>query len=454
MKTTISRKLSRNLLALRFSELPLAAVAKAKICVFDALTSVLGGCDMPVSLAAIEVFKKMKGIPEASIWMDGEKTGVADAAFANTALAHSLLQEDTHILSQSHPGSVVIPSVFTLGEKVGASGQDALTAIVAGYEAMTRVGRFLVTTEFNRRGFRPSGVFGPFGSCIVAARLLGLTEDQTCNAFGISGNCSAGVMEFANAGTRDFPLHNAFAVKNGIVAACLAKQGATGPEMIFEGKAGVGNAFSGTNVGLEEIGSIQREALQIMEVYFKTYPACGFVQTTPKAALRVRNELKLKPDEIEEVIVGIFTMGKIWPGTDFSGPFEEYTQAQMSNQFAFAAAFLDGNITPATLHNRKDVRYAEMAKKVKVEIDPDCDKNYPPKESVKLTVRTKDGKSHTIFEEDLSYADEEFVVNRFRSYGRAVLKDSAISTLVEKIENIEKIKNVGEITSLLVKNRI
>ena len=178
-KATISRLLARNLLNLRYRELPPAAVEKAKICVFDALTSALGGCDMPVSLAAVEVSKKMKGNPEASIWMDGERTGVADAAFANTAMAHSLLQEDTHILSQSHPGSVVIPSVLTLGEKVSASGKDAVTAIVAGYEAMTRVGKFMVTAEFNRRGFRPSGVFGPFGSCIVAARLLALTEDQT-----------------------------------------------------------------------------------------------------------------------------------------------------------------------------------------------------------------------------------------------------------------------------------
>jgi 2-methylcitrate dehydratase PrpD len=260
-------------------------------------------------------------------------------------------------------------------------------------------------------------------------------------------------MEFANAGTRDFPLHNAFAVKNGILAAYLAKHGATAPERIFEGKAGVGNAFSGTTSGLEEIGSVQKDALEIMAVYFKSYPACGFVQTTPKVALRVRNELKLKPEEIAEVTVGIFTMGKIWPGTDFSGPFEEYTQAQMSNQFVFAAALVDGQITPATLHNRKDPRYAEVAKKVKVEIDPDCDKNYPPKESVKLTVRTKDGREHTIYEEDLSYADDKFVVERFRSYGQGVLKESAIAALVERIENIEKVKNVAEITSLLVRTK-
>ncbi len=450
-RTTISRMLGRNLLNLQFKDLPSAAVEKAKICIYDSLTSVLGGCDMPVSLAAIEVSKRMNGNSESSIWMDGGKTDVADAAFANTALAHSLLQEDTHILSQSHPGSVVIPSVFTLGEKVGASGQDAITAIVSGYEAMARVGKFMVTDEFNRRGFRPSGVFGPFGSCIVAARLLGLNEDQTCNAFGIAGNCSAGVMEFAHAGTRDFPLHNAFAVRNGIVAAYLAKLGATGPETIFEGKAGVGTAFSGTHAGLEGVGSIDINALEIMEVYFKTYPVCGFVQTTPKAALRIRNELRLKPEEIEEITVGIFTMGKIWPGTDFSGPFVEFTQAQMSNQFAVAAALVDGNITPATLHNRMDTRYAEVAKKVKVEIDPDCDKNYPPKESVRLTVRTKDGKSHTIYEDDLTFPDKKFVVDRFVSYGKGLLKDGAISALVEQIEHIESVKNIAEMTALLVR---
>jgi len=451
--TSISRLLSRNLLKLQYGEVPAAAVAKAKICIFDALSSVLGGCDMPVSLAAIQVFKKMKGAPEASIWMDGEKTGVVDAAFANTALAHSLLQDDTHILSQSHPGSVIIPSVFTLGEKVGATGQEALASVVAGYEAMSRVGKFMVTDEFNRRGFRPSGVFGPYGSCMVAARFLRLTEDQTCNAIGIAGNCSAGVMEYAIAGTRDLPLHNAYAVRNGMLAAYLAQHGATAPERIFEGKAGVGNAFSGTTSGLEGIGSVHKDAFEIMDVYSKCFPACGFVQTTPKLALRVRNELKLKPEDIAEVTLGTFTMGKIWPGTDFSGPFEEFTQGQMSNQFVFAAALVDGNITPTTLHNCKDPRYQEVAKRIRVEIDPDCDKNYPPKESVKATVRTRDGRTYTLFEEDLAHADDKFVVDRFRLYGKGVLGEAATTSLVEKIENLEKVKNVAEITSLLVKAR-
>jgi hypothetical protein len=66
-------------------------------------------------------------------------------------------------------------------------------------------------------------------------------------------------------------------------------------------------------------------------------------------------------------------------------------------------------------------------------------------------VRGRNGKSYTIFEEDLSYPDKRFVLDRFISYGKEVLKDSAISALVERIENIEKVKNIAGITSLLVR---
>ena len=43
------------------------------------------------------------------------------------------------------------------------------------------------------------------------------------------------------------------------------------------------------------------------------------------------------------------------------------------------------------------------------------------------------------------------MVDRFISYGKGILKEEAISALVERIKNIEKAKNVGEITSLLVR---
>lgn len=448
---SMSRLLGRKLSDIHFTQLSSEVIEKAKICIFDTLTSVFGGYELPSSQAAVAAVKQFKGDAGTFIWIDGDRVNTADAAFANTALAHSLLQEDTHIISQSHPGSIIIPTALTLGEESAATGKQIIEAIVAGYEAMARVGRYLVTDEFNRRGFRPSGVFGPFGSCIVAARLLNLSEDQTCAAMGLAGNCSAGVMEFASAGTRDFPLHNAFAARNGITSAYLAKYGATAPERILEGKFGVANAYSGASFDTEKFASAVSDDYEIMEVYFKSYPACGFVQTTPRAAMRLAQEFGIRPEDIEEITIGIFTMGKIWPGTDYSGPFDEITQAQMSNQFMAAAALIDGNITPATLHRRKNPQYSEIAKKIKVEIDPECDKNYPPKESVKMTVRTRDGRSFSVFEEDMTLPDNQFVIDRFASYGKDLLSETSISELMDRIQNIEKVKNISEITALLIR---
>jgi hypothetical protein len=48
--------------------------------------------------------------------------------------------DDVHRGSMFHPGAVVIPAVFALGEKMRVSGLDLLTAIVVGYEAGVRIG--------------------------------------------------------------------------------------------------------------------------------------------------------------------------------------------------------------------------------------------------------------------------------------------------------------------------
>lgn len=66
-------------------------------------------------------------------------------------------------------------------------------------------------------------------------------------------------------------------------------------------------------------------------------------------------------------------------------------------------------------------------------------------------MRTKDGKSYTIYEDDLFVPDKKFVVDRFVSYGKGLLKDETISALAEQIEHIERVKNIAEMTALLVK---
>src|SRR5471032_3042322 len=77
--------------------------------------------------------------PEAALWATGgASTSALNAALAHGTAVHSF-DFDDHSRAKIHPGAVVIPAALALAERTGASGQQLLTAIAAGYEVMTRV---------------------------------------------------------------------------------------------------------------------------------------------------------------------------------------------------------------------------------------------------------------------------------------------------------------------------
>ena len=74
------------------------------------------------------------------------------AVLANGALAHSLDFDDTHAASITHASAVVVPVALALGEAGGLDGRAVMTAAVAGYEAITRIG-MAASGAFHARGF-------------------------------------------------------------------------------------------------------------------------------------------------------------------------------------------------------------------------------------------------------------------------------------------------------------
>ena len=128
---------------------------------------------------------------------------MADAAFVNAVYAQSILYEDIHRDSNAHPGVVIIPTALAVAEETGAPMTEVVTAIVAGYEMMARIGRGTACPEFGSRGFRPTSIIGTFGSCMTAGRLLGLTYEQQLTAFALSASFTACINQWAIEGTDD-----------------------------------------------------------------------------------------------------------------------------------------------------------------------------------------------------------------------------------------------------------
>lgn len=449
MGKSFTRKLAEFVYNLQYENLEKAIVDKAKTCIFDAIACSCAGVNLPWSQAAIQLALRQSEKEEATIWVDGSKSNFGYAAFANSVLNHSIIYEDMHAESGAHLGTIVIPSAFSMGEKLNSNGKQIITAIIAGYECMGRLGKALNTAEFSKRGLRPSGMFGPFGSAAVGAKLLNLNENQIVNALGFAGNCGAGVNEWAHSGANDMYFHNGFATINGLTAAHLAQCGATASEWIVEGRAGLSNAWAGGQeklpYGMEDLG----EKFEIERVYHKPAAACAFTQETIQATLKLVKQHNILPEEIDQITVSAYPMAKIYPGCDYPGPYSSFLQAQMSNKFAVASVILHKDVDIKHYFDYGNPKIYEISRKIKVEIDPEAEAVYPHEKRSKIKVLTKNGNVYISEQKDLPGLSAQEILQKFKILASDRFDQKRIDELVSKINNIEQLDNVVEITNLL-----
>ena len=181
----------------------------------------------------------LDGKGQSTVFGDSKTWTPAVAALLNGALGHSLDFDDTHADSSLHPSAPVVPAAFAVGEMVGASGREVLTAIVAGYEVCCRLGNALDPTSHYARGFHPTATAGTYGAAATAARLFGLSKQQIIAAFGISGSQAAGSLQFLVNGAWNKRYQVGAAAMNGVIAATLARNDFVGATESVEGKHGL-----------------------------------------------------------------------------------------------------------------------------------------------------------------------------------------------------------------------
>ncbi|MFZ2389748.1 MAG: MmgE/PrpD family protein, partial [Polaromonas sp.] len=129
---------------LRFDAIPESVVRRAEDLLVDWFGSAVAGHgSRPVQ--SITRFAQAMG-PQPTPGCDTPPAGPAEvivsrartspylAAMANAAASHVAEQDDVHNGSVFHPATVVFPAAVATAQALGASGQQLLTACVAGYE--------------------------------------------------------------------------------------------------------------------------------------------------------------------------------------------------------------------------------------------------------------------------------------------------------------------------------
>jgi len=314
---------------------------------------------------------------EATVW--GEATQslrASDAALVNGTAVHAFELDDYH-QAKLHPGAVVIPAAVAIAEKLGASGEQLVTAIAAGYEVMIRTSLALNPSAARLRGWHLTGVCGPFGAAAACSSLMGLAEEQTAWALGLAGTQGSGVWAFNADGTMSKRFHAGRAAQSGVMASELAALGFTGPTQIYESHdGGVLKAFSDASDPTpltRDLGTV----FHLDATSIKPYSCCGSTHSYVDAALELRRKLGTPWNAKRPVRVGMAKVVDVQCGFDYVP--SSALNAQMSLRYVVAAALTEGQALPPQFSDAKiaDPGLASLASQIRCEHDPALDKLYP-----------------------------------------------------------------------------
>lgn len=268
---------------------------------------------------------------------DLRATGPLSAALINASAAHAHEFDDSYRAGLYHPGAPVIGAAFSAACHAEASGRDLLTGIVAGYEISLRLAAAINPAHY--KTWHTTGTVGAFGAAAAAARILGLSVEQTAGALGIAGTQAAGLWEVLPDAPQAKNLHPAKAAHSGLLAALLAQRGIDGPKTIFEGERGFFAATVPAPVDLGRCATGLGEQWLTPETTFKAYPVCGHTMTPIEASLQLFGKAAIENIETIEVRahpVSLQVAGETDPQTE--------AQAKFSISYCVAVALLKGHV--------------------------------------------------------------------------------------------------------------
>lgn len=443
---------------LSYRDLPAAIVEKAQISVVDGIACALAGYDLPTSRIARQLWKELRTEDTCTAWMDGEKGDIQNTAWVNCLLMHSILHDDMQESTVGHMGSFIIPAAYALTEQEGKGGKDLLTAVVAGYEVAGRIA-LKSGIPIVKRGFRASPVFGPFAAATVAGKLLGLSREQMQNAVACAASFSCGLLEAVNTGSMEWRFQNGGALRNGMMAALLAKKGLVAAKTALEGRCGFFATFGGPEVResvlsqMEEITSSLGRDFEVGRNIFKPYPTCGYNQVGVEVAAEMAMKYDIQPKNIEEIRVTVSPENKNYPGGDFHGPFETLDQALLSKPFSMAAAMMFRNITVDMYLSKLNApEIQELAKKVTTD-----GKERMGFLDYEIKVKLKDGKvvrgDQTLADMKNYSLDRNRAMDKFCRMGSILLAKEDATKIAQAIFQLPDMSNLNELSQMFKKTK-
>ncbi|MGC2776532.1 MAG: MmgE/PrpD family protein [Bradyrhizobium sp.] len=439
---------------LKYDDIPPEVLDRAKVLTLDFLGSAIRArreAESTPSVVKMLAALKLDSAGETTVFGDNRTWTPAVAALLNGTMGHSLDFDDTHADSSLHPSAPVVPAAFAVGEMVGASGREVLTAIVAGYEVCCRLGNALDPTSHYARGFHPTATAGTYGAAAAAAKLFGLSEQQIIYAFGVSGSQAAGSLQFLVNGAWNKRYQVGASAMNGVIAATLARNDFIGAVESVEGKHGLLVGYTDTPHREKAVAGLGT-TYETMKIGVKPYPSCRYTHAAIDAIIALRREHNLMPDQVKRVEIGLHRNGITLTGDAATKRHPTSTVGGQFSMFFTGALALDqGRFGWDDYTRLGDAAINVLADKFDVVQDDKLEIGRSHPFGARVTITTEDGVYERLHDdpsgEPASFPSAQAMSDKFITLARPVLSSRAQS-FADAILSLERFDHVAQATAL------
>jgi len=386
--------LAKHVCHTRFTDLPHEAVMATKRDILDTLGAMLGGSLAPGIAELSGLVRHWGGREESSLLLIGGKVPAPQAALVNATMGHALDFDDTFDCAGNiHPGVSTLAASLAIAEmQGGSSGREMVLAVTLGLDVACR----LALAATRDRGWHRTAAFGIFGATAAAGKLLGLSQEQMVNAFGIAYSQAAGTRQCILDGALTKRFQAGQAASAAVLSAVLAREGFTGAHAVFAGRFGFFPMYQPDGYDLKAISDGLGQLFRGVELSFKPYPSGRPNHAIVDAALGLYQQLDLSTADAGAGIAEVTITTNAQTYKDQLSPEAgkrrptQVVEAQFSIPFLVAAALVRGKVGIGEVAGVDDARVLALAHRIQGAVREDA-----PVTWAQISVRRVDGRVAT-----------------------------------------------------------
>ena len=367
-RPSLSARLADHICSTRSTALPADARDAAKLFMLDTLAVAWAGSGAPGCPEIHGVMKSEGGREDATTWAFGSRLPAAAAGFVNATTAAALDYDTLGRDVPVHVSIAVVPAALAVAERVDASGEDLLAAMVIASDVEYRLA---VSSLMPHRGWSYTGIHGVFGAAAAAARLLKLDMARTQHALGLAYLQASGNQQANIEPSLAKRLLSSFAVRSGIHAALLAEAGITAPPHVFEGDFGFFTLYQPADEKriLDRLG----QRFDGVDQSLKKYPSCGCNHTAIEGVLQLVEQHDILPQDVNSVNVRISPYIYRIVGMPYDPSVEAQAAAQFSITYSIACALTRRRLGLAEIEAEAahDPAIRALERKVSILVEPE-----------------------------------------------------------------------------------